>query len=113
MATMKLAALTELRKPTRSIITSKDPFFVGQGDTDLICDSCGSTLAEGIVNGQLRDIVLKCPGCGEYYEQILLAPFPEVRVIRLSAGYFDFSTLSAPVRCPPDVAIIGTKLTVP
>ena len=113
MATIKLATLTELRKPTRSIIAGKAPFFVGRGDTDLVCGSCGSTLAEGIVNGQLRDIVLKCPECGEYCEQILLPPFPEVRVIRLSAGYFDFSTLSAPIKCPPDVAIIGTRLSVP
>ena len=113
MATIKLAVLTELRKPTRSILAGKAPFFVGYSDTDLVCGSCGSTLAKGIVNGQLRDIVFQCPKCGEYCEQTMLPPFPEVRVVRLSAGYFDFSTLSAPVKCPPDVAIIGTKLSVP
>lgn len=113
MATIKLVVVTELRKPTRSILAGKAPFFVGQGDTDLVCGSCGSILAEGIVNGQIRDLILKCPECGEYCEQTLLPPFPEVQVIRLSAGYFDFSTLSAPIKCPPDVAVIGTKLSVP
>ena len=110
MATIKLAIVKEPTEGTRNIIIGKAPFFVGQGDTNLFCGSCDNTLAESIVIGQIRDIILKCPECGEYCEQTPLAPFvvPEGRIIRLMEENFNFS---APVKCSPDVAIVGAMVT--
>lgn len=42
------------------------PVFTGAGDTDFVCASCDAVLAEGINEGQIRAIVVKCGSCGKY-----------------------------------------------
>jgi len=57
---------------TRTVLEfSKDfqgPFFRGEGDIDYICGNCGYVLAEGLKEGQIRNIVVHCPKCGMYNE---------------------------------------------
>lgn len=46
----------------------KGPFFSGEGDIDYICGNCDHILAEGLKEGQIRNIVVRCPNCGMYNE---------------------------------------------
>lgn len=87
------------------IITGKAPFFTGQGDTWLKCGSCGLPLAKGIINGQIRGILMKCPECDCVGGQEVLPEFIG-QVLPISPGKYNFSN---PVRCRPDVALVNEK----
>lgn len=45
-----------------------DPFFTGDGPLDLLCGECGQTLARGMEEGRISDVVFECPDCGAYNE---------------------------------------------
>ena len=66
---MKLNIVPEPPEKTRTVIESKvTPAFKGEGDIDYICGNCGVVLAEKIRQGQIRNIVIHCPKCGQYNE---------------------------------------------
>ncbi|MCJ7631737.1 hypothetical protein MUP77_04980, partial [Candidatus Bathyarchaeota archaeon] len=44
------------------------PVIKGNGDVNLLCGNCGSVLAEGINQGQIRNIVVHCPVCRFFNE---------------------------------------------
>ena len=50
---------------------SPNPFFVGTGNTDLVCPSCSSVLAKTVPADELADIVFRCH-CGTFSR--LVAP---------------------------------------
>ena len=69
---IKLNIIPKPREGTRTVIESKvSPAFKGEGDVDYICRNCGAILAEKVYRGQIRNIVVHCPKCGQYNE------FPE------------------------------------
>lgn len=45
---------------------SPGPFFTGDGPLDLLCGECGATLADGMEEGRVRDVVFECPRCGAF-----------------------------------------------
>ena len=45
-----------------------EPFILGQGSFSYECGLCGLTLIKSIDQGQVRNIVFKCPKCGAYNE---------------------------------------------
>jgi phage FluMu protein Com len=55
------------------------PAFRGKGETDLTCGLCGQVLIEGIGgDAVIKNIVIKCPKCGNYNEIPQLS-FAEVK----------------------------------
>ena len=106
MTNIKLACIPEPPNDSRAVIKGKSPFFTGAGNINLICPSCDAVLAYGIVNGQIRNLVLKCPKCHTYCEQIPLPSF-NVRtnlIVGFSNGIINVST---PVACRRDAAFVG------
>ena len=72
MPEIKLAIIPEPREGSRTVIDSKvSPVFKGEGDVNYMCGACGAILAEKVRRGQVRNIVVRCPKCGQYSE------FPE------------------------------------
>ena len=66
---IKLATIPKPPEGTRTVIESKvSPAFKGEGDSDYICGNCGAILAEKIRQGQIKNIVMYCPKCGQYNE---------------------------------------------
>ena len=49
-----------------------DPYIKGKGDTDYVCSICGHVLVEGVHEGQIRNMVFRCPNpkCRKYNEII-------------------------------------------
>ena len=46
------------------------PLIKFDADVNLICGSCGAMLIEGILENQIRNIVIRCPSCGQYNQII-------------------------------------------
>jgi len=44
------------------------PFIIGSGVLNLLCGNCGTVLAEKIEEGQVSNIVFRCPVCSRYNE---------------------------------------------
>jgi hypothetical protein len=45
------------------------PFVRGKnGDRDIVCGNCSRILLEKILDGQVTNIVIKCPACNSYNE---------------------------------------------
>jgi len=66
---IKLAIISKPPEGTRTVIESNaSPAFKGEGDSDYICGNCGAILAEKIRRGQIKNIVVRCPKCGQYNE---------------------------------------------
>ena len=66
---IKLSAVPKPREGSRTLIESRvSPAFRGEGDTDYICGGCGTLIAEKVRHGQIRNIVVRCPKCGQYNE---------------------------------------------
>jgi phage FluMu protein Com len=109
MKEVKLVVILEPASASRAVITGNAPFFTGGGNTNLLCSSCNTILAEKVVDGQVKNLVFKCPKCGSYCEQIAPPSFavPENRTIGLAKGTYNFS---APVKCPPNTAIIEVEV---
>ena len=69
---IKLSTVPKPREGSCTVIESKvSPAFRGEGDADYICGDCGALIAEKVRRGQIRNIVVRCPKCGQYNE------FPE------------------------------------
>ena len=69
---VKLNIIPKPSEGTRTVIESKvSPAFKGEANVDYICGSCGALIAEKVHRGQIRNIVVHCPKCGQYNE------FPE------------------------------------
>ena len=67
MKNIKLPTIPEPEEGTRSVLVA--PRIEGTGDTNYICGSCGKTLAEGMGEGQMQNIVLKC-SCGAFNDVV-------------------------------------------
>ena len=72
MAEMKLRVIPEPAEGTRAVFVAqegfKGPFIMGVGALDCLCGSCGAVLLKKIEEGQIKNLVLKCPMCGAYNE---------------------------------------------
>lgn len=69
---IKLKVVPKPGERTRTVIESKvSPAFRDEGDFDYVCGNCGAVIAEKVRPGQIRNIVVHCPKCGQYNE------FPE------------------------------------
>lgn len=70
MVSRKLKVIPEPEEGTRAVLkpTSKDAATIieGDGSLDLLCGTCGFTLAKSVNEGQLRNLVLYCYQCGSY-----------------------------------------------
>lgn len=42
------------------------PFFLGDGNLNLLCAHCSFVLAEGIQEGQLKNVIFLCKRCNHY-----------------------------------------------
>ena len=66
---IKLSIIPKPREGSRTVIESNvSPVFKGEGNVDYICGNCGAILAEKVRQGQIRNIVVHCPKCGQYNE---------------------------------------------
>lgn len=72
--------ISEPELNTRTVWTSDTtPFIRGNGNIDLTCGRCGEVLAQGIAEGQIRNIVLQCPKCKTYNDVVWKLNFMEVK----------------------------------
>jgi DNA-directed RNA polymerase subunit RPC12/RpoP len=44
------------------------PLIKCDADLNLICGGCGAKLVEGVVENEIRNIVIRCPICESYNE---------------------------------------------
>ena len=59
-----LKIIPEPKPNTRTVFTGKVlPFIKGVGNVDLLCGNCKAVLMEGIDDGQVTNIVIRCPIC--------------------------------------------------
>jgi predicted nucleic acid-binding protein len=68
-----LKVIPEPEPNTRAVLVPAprmSPVIKGTGDIDLLCGKCKETLVEGIVEGQIQNIVICCPKCKSYNEVI-------------------------------------------
>ncbi len=66
---IKLNVIPKPREGSRTVIESKvSPAFKGEADVDYLCGECGAILAEKVRRGQITNIVIHCPKCGQYNE---------------------------------------------
>jgi len=80
-AKVQLKIIPAPPEDTRTVfaLQGKFPAFKGQGNTDLVCGHCGQVLVEGIgADAIIKNIVIKCPNCGNYNEIPYLS-FAEVK----------------------------------
>ena len=78
---VKLRTITKPAEGTRTVFELKGlfPAFSGKGETDFVCGICGQVLVEGIGgDAVIKNIVIKCPKCGNYNEIPYLS-FAEVK----------------------------------
>jgi phage FluMu protein Com len=78
---VKLRTIPTPAEGTRTVFELRGlfPAFTGKGETDLVCGNCGQVLVEGIGSDAIiKNIVIKCPKCGNYNELPLLS-FAEVK----------------------------------
>jgi hypothetical protein len=78
---VKLRIIPAPAEGTRTVfeLQGRIPAFKGKGETDLVCGNCGQVLVEGIgADVVIKNIVIKCPNCGNYNDIPLLS-FAEVK----------------------------------
>jgi hypothetical protein len=66
-----LKVIPEPAPETKTVLVPKPnvlPVIKGVGNIDLLCGSCNEILVEGISEGQIRNIVIRCPKCEAYNE---------------------------------------------
>jgi len=65
-----LPVIPKPKEGTASVIVPSEgfqgPLFKGAEDIDLHCSSCSYKVAEGMASGQMKNMVLQCPGCRSY-----------------------------------------------
>jgi hypothetical protein len=44
------------------------PLIKCDADLNLVCGNCGVILVEGIIENEIRNIVIRCPICKQYNE---------------------------------------------
>jgi hypothetical protein len=65
----KLGIIPEPKPNTRTVFTCQVlPFIKGVGPLNLLCGNCNAKLVEGMNEGQVRNIVIKCPICKFFNE---------------------------------------------
>ena len=65
----KLRIIAEPKPNTRTVFTGQIlPFMKGAGTLNLLCGNCNAKLVEGINEGQIKNIVIKCPICKFFNE---------------------------------------------
>ena len=66
----KLKIIPKPKPNTRTVFLPKRgkvlPVIRGNGDLNLLCGNCNAEIVKNIVEGQLRNLVIKCPICGLY-----------------------------------------------
>jgi phage FluMu protein Com len=70
-----LKVIPEPEPNTRAVLAPAprvSPAIKGTGNIDLLCGKCREILVEGIVEGQIQNIVIRCPKC-ESYNEVLFA----------------------------------------
>jgi phage FluMu protein Com len=63
---ISLPVIPEPKPNTRAVLVPAPgviPVIKGAGDLDLLCGKCKTTLIEGIYEGQIQNIVIRCPNC--------------------------------------------------
>ena len=68
---MILRVIPEPEPRTRAVLKPKKgvlPVIKGNYDLDLLCGKCKITLVKGILEGQIENIVIRCPNCKAYNE---------------------------------------------
>lgn len=71
MIKRKLKVIPKPIEGTKAILIKKNGdsiIIFGKGNINLVCGKCGSTLAKGISEGQVRNLVLYCNNCESYNE---------------------------------------------
>ena len=74
MPTSKLRIIPPPAEGTRAVLQwaadagQFSGFIRGNGPTSYLCGLCGAKLVDGVVHGQLRNLVFRCPKCGSYNE---------------------------------------------
>ena len=66
-----LRVIPEPEPKTRAVLIPKQevtPVIVGKGNLDLLCGKCEEVLVDGIFEGQIQNIVIRCPKCTSYNE---------------------------------------------
>ncbi len=69
---LKLKVISKPEDGTRTILVRQPreddfPSIVrGNGEINMLCGYCRTVLAEGINEGQVSNVVLKCPICNNY-----------------------------------------------
>ena len=70
----KLKVIPEPSKGSRTLLLPKDgellPLIECNADLNLLCGNCNALLVEGIVENQIRNIVIRCPICRRFNEII-------------------------------------------
>jgi hypothetical protein len=68
----KLRVIPKPKPDTRTLLLPKPrevlPLIKCDADLNLICGGCGATLVEGVVENEIRNIVIRCPICEIYNE---------------------------------------------
>ncbi len=67
----KLRVIPEPEPGTRSVLVSEDVQVIMTGELKGVaydCGSCGLPVIKGVMPGQVRNIVIRCTGCGAYNE---------------------------------------------
>ena len=69
MPTLKTKIIPEPDPKKRAILAPpKPPIMRGNGDYTYLCGSCETVLLDHINEGQIENIVLKCPKCSKFSE---------------------------------------------
>lgn len=70
MKNIRLEVIPEPQKGTATVIrhgpTGPQIMMKGNGDTNYVCGTCGSTILENMQRGQVVNIVFRCFKCGSF-----------------------------------------------
>jgi hypothetical protein len=68
----KLKVISEPSPGSRTLLLHKNgevlPLIKCDADLNLLCGKCDSVLVEGIVEDQIKNVVIRCPVCQRYNE---------------------------------------------
>ncbi len=68
----KLRVIPEPKLGSRTLLLPKEgetlPLFECDADLNLLCGNCEAILAQGIIENQIKSIVVRCPICKAYNE---------------------------------------------
>ncbi len=68
----KLRVIPEPKSGSRTLLLPKEgeslPLVECNADLNLLCGNCDAVLAEGVLENQIKNIVVRCPICKSYNE---------------------------------------------